>query len=392
MNSLNAALVAYLMVFFQQAVVALGWLVGASVLPAALRRAALCWAAHAAGGGMALLVFLYAGLLQGSPGLRALGNLLMVGSLIALQRGLWHFARRPLRWRAHSALLAATLGVSWLGLSPAFASLRIAVVSGLLCGLALWISADVYRHARQHIPWRPAALVLVLPLLVGAMVFLLRMARTVLEPEEMRAEFTADTVFNVGFAMAYQVLVLAFQLSLMGLVVAHLTGDLRRASRYDALTGLLNRSATDEALADEVQRARRLKQPFAVLMIDADHFKALNDRYGHAAGDRALQHMATLMMAQMRDIDRFGRWGGEEFVAVLPASEIAEAGVLAERLRERVAALPLYGEDGPIAMTVSVGAAQWRGDGEAPAELLERADAALYRAKSAGRNRVEMAP
>jgi diguanylate cyclase (GGDEF)-like protein len=371
-------------------VLASGWWVGARVLPAAIGRAAAYWAVHAAAGGVALALFVQAAMLGGNPYVRVLGNVLMVMSVLALQRGLWHFTRRPLRWGAPAAALAATMAASWLGLYPAWVPLRIAVVSGLLGALTLWIAADVYRHARAQIPWRAAALVLVLPLLAGAMAFLVRAARAVLEPDEMRAEFTADTLFNVAFAVAYQVLVLAFQLSLLGLVVSQLTGELRRASRYDALTGLLNRRATDAALADEVQRARRLRQPFSVLMIDADHFKLLNDRYGHAAGDRALQHMATLMMAQMRDIDRFGRWGGEEFVAVLPASEIGEAGVLAERLRERVAALPLYAEEGSIAMTVSVGVAQWRGNGETPAELLERADAALYRAKSAGRNRVEL--
>lgn len=390
MNTLNTTLVAFVMVFFQQMVLASGWWVGARVLPAAIGRAAAYWAVHAAAGGVALAMFVQAAMLDGNPYVRALGNVLMVVSVLALQRGLWHFTRRPLRWGAPAAALAVTAAASWLGLYPAWVPLRIAVVSGLLGVLTLWIAADVYRHARVQIPWRAAALVLVLPLLAGAVAFLVRAVRAVLEPDEMRAEFTADTLFNVAFAVAYQVLVLAFQLSLLGLVVSQLTGELRRASRYDALTGLLNRRATDAALADEVQRARRLRQPFSVLMIDADHFKTVNDRYGHAVGDRGLQHMATLMMAQMRDIDRFGRWGGEEFVAVLPASEIGEAGVLAERLRERVAALPLYAEEGSIAMTVSVGVAQWRGNGETPAELLERADAALYRAKSAGRNRVEL--
>jgi diguanylate cyclase (GGDEF)-like protein len=358
MNTLNTTLVAFVMVFFQQMVLASGWWVGARVLPAAIGRAAAYWAVHAAAGGVALAMFVQAAMLDGNPYVRALGNVLMVVSVLALQRGLWHFTRRPLRWGAPAAALAVTAAASWLGLYPAWVPLRIAVVSGLLGALTLWIAADVYRHARVQIPWRAAALVLVLPLLAGAAAFLVRAVRALLEPDEMRAEFTADTLFNVAFAVAYQVLVLAFQLSLLGLVVSQLTGELRRASRYDALTGLLNRRATDAALADEVQRARRLRQPFSVLMIDADHFKTVNDRYGHAVGDRGLQHMATLMMAQMRDIDRFGRWGGEEFVAVLPASEIGEAGVLAERLRERVAALPLYAEEGSIAMTVSVGVAQ----------------------------------
>ena len=165
--------------------------------------------------------------------------------------------------------------------------------------------------------------------------------------------------------------------------------ELRRSSRYDALTGLLNRRAMQAALEEQVQRSRRLGEPFSVLMLDADHFKAVNDVQGHAAGDRALQHLGTLLAAQMRDIDRVGRWGGEEFVVLLPGASLGQAGEVAERLRERVQALPLRWQDQAVPLTVSAGVSQWGEGGDELAALLARADAALYRAKAAGRNRVE---
>ena len=98
-------------------------------------------------------------------------------------------------------------------------------------------------------------------------------------------------------------------------------------------------SGLREALGSELHRSRRLGEPFSVLMLDADHFKEINDRHGHAAGDRALQHLGTLLAAHMRDIDRVCRYGGEEFVVLLPGTGLADARVTAERLREKVQGL-----------------------------------------------------
>ena len=184
-------------------------------------------------------------------------------------------------------------------------------------------------------------------------------------------------------------LTLTFQLTLLALVFSRLVAELHRRSRRDALTGVMNRRALDDALADEAHRAQRLGVPFSVLMIDADHFKSINDRFGHAAGDRALQHLATLMGAQMRDIDRLGRYGGEEFLVLLPGTALEQAAQAGERMRERVEAVPLMWQGAPMPLRVSVGIAAWRGADDALEPLLARADAALYGAKRAGRNRVQ---
>jgi diguanylate cyclase (GGDEF)-like protein len=228
------------------------------------------------------------------------------------------------------------------------------------------------------------------PLAVGGLVFALRSVRALLIPAGAVHEVSADTLGNFIAAFVYLVITLTFQLTLLALVFSRLVAQLQRTSRRDALTGVMNRRALDDALVDEEHRARRLQAPFAVLMIDADHFKSNNDRFGHAGGDRALQHLAALMGAQMRDIDRLGRYGGEEFVALLPGTTLEQAQAAGERVRERVEAVPLIWQETPVALSVSVGIAAWQGGDDALAAMLARADGALYAAKRAGRNCVRV--
>jgi diguanylate cyclase (GGDEF)-like protein len=127
-------------------------------------------------------------------------------------------------------------------------------------------------------------------------------------------------------------------------------------------------------------------------MIDIDHFKAVNDRHGHDTGDRALAHVAWLMAQALGPADLPGRFGGEEFVVLLPAARLEQAQAQAERLRQRVRGQPLELDGGPLALSVSIGVAEWAGPDEDIARLLARADEALYRAKHQGRDRVEASP
>jgi diguanylate cyclase (GGDEF)-like protein len=389
MPSLSATEIAFLMVACQQAVLGFGWLAGAALMPES-RRAALHWALYAALSAVSLVLFVVAVKPAIEP-LRALANLCIVASLVALQRGVWAFFACAGPWRWHALVMMATTTVTVLGLDPAHGAWRVAIISGALSALCLSVGWDLQREARARMELRWGA-VLAVPLLLGGLVFGLRAARAVVSPGTIVAEVTADSSLNVSAAFAYLVIALVFQLTLVALVVTRGVVELRRHSRHDALTGLLTRRAAQQALEDEVQRSRRLGEPFSLLMIDADHFKAINDAQGHAAGDRALQHLGTLLAAQMRDIDRVGRWGGEEFVVLLPGATLPQAQEVAERLRERCQALPPRWQDEVLPLTLSIGVAQWAGPGDELAALLERADAALYRAKAAGRNRVEAEP
>ena len=169
----------------------------------------------------------------------------------------------------------------------------------------------------------------------------------------------------------------------------------REALRYhatrDALTGLWNRAAILEILDRESTRAAREGAPLAVLIADVDHFKAVNDTSGHAAGDDVLREVATRLVRSVRPYDSVGRYGGEEFLFVLPHCEPSEAAGVAERVRCAVSGEPIGIPQGTVSVTVSLGVAASRGIGDTDATV-RAADAALYRAKDAGRDRVEHAP
>ncbi|HEY3706089.1 MAG TPA: sensor domain-containing diguanylate cyclase [Terracidiphilus sp.] len=162
---------------------------------------------------------------------------------------------------------------------------------------------------------------------------------------------------------------------------------LRKMVRTDALTGLGNRRLFEERLRKEWKLAQRLHIPLSLLMIDVDHFKAINDQHGHATGDEVLSRIGRALDRTIRGSDTCARYGGEEFAILLPATGLAEAAGLAEGLRRTVADTPCAG----LSVTISIGVAceqPSREDKESP-RLIERADAALYAAKTAGRNRVE---
>jgi diguanylate cyclase (GGDEF)-like protein/PAS domain S-box-containing protein len=166
--------------------------------------------------------------------------------------------------------------------------------------------------------------------------------------------------------------------------------ELRRLATTDHLTGLANRRHFLGQMDLELDRFKRYTRPTALLMIDFDHFKQVNDTYGHAAGDRALQHFASVAQAVLRRTDLLGRLGGEEFAALLPGADLEGARHLAERLRETLANAPILLETGNIALTVSIGVAPFSLADLETSAILGRADRALYRAKDQGRNRVEM--
>lgn len=157
-------------------------------------------------------------------------------------------------------------------------------------------------------------------------------------------------------------------------------------ARFDSLTGVLSRRAILEALDEEVERARRHGDGLACLMLDLDHFKTFNDRYGHQFGDRVLRRVARVIAELCRAYDHLGRYGGEEFLLILPETRVDGAVAFAERVRHAVAATALNGNDERI--TLSIGVTEWLSDDGSPAMLVAEADQALFEAKAAGRNQV----
>jgi diguanylate cyclase (GGDEF)-like protein len=178
-----------------------------------------------------------------------------------------------------------------------------------------------------------------------------------------------------------------------GARIVELEEALRVQATHDSLTGAWNHGAIVEMLERELARSRREMTTLGLVMADLDHFKQVNDRYGHLAGDEVLQAAAQRMTRLLRRYDCLGRYGGEEFLILLPGCQAADAAGLAERLRRSVAAEPVATTAGLISFTMSLGVTASNCNEQTSAEvLLQRADSALYQAKRLGRNQVSVVP
>ena len=385
LSALTATQVAFLQIAVLQAVAACVWALGAWFVRGD-RLALAHWSAYSA---LSSVTWTMLSLNLQSPPLLAI----VVGmcAAIALRGGIRRFVGLGPGWQLPLALLLLVLLFGALADNPDLRPMQAGVNFGVLCLLYAGMALDIGRHARDDLHWRwPWAMSL--PLLLGAFGFGSRAVRALLWPESLWAEMNVHSGLNVMSALSYVVLVLLMHATLMALVVARLVGHLQRLARRDGLTGLLNRRAMHDLLDRQMRQRRRADDAFSVLMIDVDDFKSVNDRHGHEAGDRALTHLSRLMTQALRAEDRIGRFGGEEFLVLLPSSDRVRALVQAERLRLEVQLRPLQLEGLSLPLSVSIGVAQWAGNVEDASRLLARADAALYRAKHLGRNRVEPAP
>ncbi len=195
-----------------------------------------------------------------------------------------------------------------------------------------------------------------------------------------------------GLAMAgLAIIVLIARLARRRRQLTVLNVELARLAAVDPLTGLRNRRAIEEYVHDALSAARRHDLPLSVLVIDVDHFKNFNDTLGHRGGDTVLAHTARVLDGALRAEDAIGRWGGEEFLVVLPGTDEEGALHATERLRTALAAdQPEDARARGLAVTVTIGVAEWRH--EEMSELISRADAALYRGKAAGRDMAQVSP
>jgi len=170
--------------------------------------------------------------------------------------------------------------------------------------------------------------------------------------------------------------------------IVDLEEKLRRQATHDALTRILNRGAIMERIAIEMERAYRENENLCIAMVDLDHFKDVNDTFGHSAGDTVLCETASRMSSVLRPYDSIGRYGGEEFIVVFPRCDVSAAAAIAERIRRSISIAPVGARNERISVTASIGIAEARNSKDADAVIRE-ADRALFRAKQAGRNRIE---
>lgn len=196
--------------------------------------------------------------------------------------------------------------------------------------------------------------------------------------------------WGLFFIVCGSVTVPALFLALLLLIQTRLSEQMQAALTFDSLTRAYSRRSILDELDHELQRCSRMGGQLAVLVLDIDHFKSINDRYGHAAGDTALRHYAQVVQNAVRNSDRFGRLGGEEFVLLMYDCDPARALIHAQRVCDALRDTPLYLQGGEVQMTTSGGLASYQ-PGDSADVILARADVALYRAKEQGRDRVEMA-
>ncbi len=313
-------------------------------------------------------------------------------SLLACTTVLMLALRRMLRSRRRARDIAWIGGLAAAGIAAGLASgsatgPQLAGTLGATAMAALAVR-EVLRGIGQRLSG-PITLAMTLPFAALAALGLAHAAELVLVPGWAEHIRSGDLP-RPGRAVMWFAVTASITLSLIALMIWRLVTRIQHLTFRDPLTGALNRRAFEQALADAQAQLQR-GHGFALAMIDIDHFKRINDQHGHAAGDAALQHCVRIWQASLREVDRLGRLGGEEFCVLLPLAapgDLATAAGVVERLRASLAAQPLpwQGQDLPLSASFGV-ALPVVGDAQGEVALV-RADAELYRAKAEGRNRV----
>jgi diguanylate cyclase (GGDEF)-like protein len=315
------------------------------------------------------------------------GDVLAVVSFALLGAAVPGITTRQMAWKPAAAVVAAAalllLALPYDGDLRWQARIVNATGAGLTlaAGIAAW--RGLGRTASGHRTPAPLAL----PLFLIALMMAVRCVESFIQPGSS-PDLREPTEFNHVFLWTALVLTLLQNATLAFLVMMRLILRIERLLERDPLTDMLNRRAFDQAL-DQAHAWLQRGRGYALVMIDMDRFKQLNDNLGHAAGDAALRQMVRELQPCVREVDRFGRLGGEEFCVLLPDTDIAGAALVAERMRALVHQAPLrwLEQDWPLSASFGIAEAE-RGDASGDA-VLARADAAMYRAKSQGRNVVQ---
>jgi diguanylate cyclase (GGDEF)-like protein len=376
------------LILLQQGLFGLLWL-GAARLRLA-RRPAWHWAAMAGlvALGMSLLLQRGQAPLWVSVGL---GNALMLAAFVALRRGVQRFAHAAPGDREHAVVLAAGAISALATAVPGLHPLPAVLLAGVSMAWTLLRGAGEIRRGLAAEFGRSAAWWCAAPMALLALLFLFRSGVALTLPEAFQNYLRkpgGDSPVPAYVALIFSLLL---QANLIALVMLRLVRRLQYQSDHDMLTGLLSRRPMESLLQAETQRQQRFGRPFALLSIDIDHFKQINDRWGHAVGDEVLKRVAQALHAHARDVDSVARMGGEEFCVLLPAADLAGAEGVATRMLEAVRTLNHPETDGALQVTISIGVAVMEEPAEPIQALQRRLDQALYSAKAEGRNRVRHA-
>jgi diguanylate cyclase (GGDEF)-like protein len=389
---LNTNHIIVAVIVLQQGVVAGVWLLLAWLGMA--RRACLQWgmATLALAAGMAVVLL--------RPQLPpvvgdAVPNVLNIAGFVLVLRGMRLFARQPPRdGELLAMLLVPCAGVLAAAVLELGRNWVVVAAAGGMAWPVLRSVGTVLFGLRDEFG-RRAALLLTAPLVIVGALLLVRVGAALLALA--RGETTGQSLLSagtpqLGIVFVFLAMGLVLNFGFGGMVVLRLVNRLRHLSLHDVLTGLLNRRGLEQRLAHERERQRRHGTPMALLSVDVDHFKRVNDQHGHAAGDAVLVGVARLLQREARSLDVVARMGGEEFCLLLPATGRDGAWQLAQRLLRAHREHTHEVGGSTVTVTISIGLALAEDPREPDADLWRRVDAALYRAKSAGRDRAEVAP
>jgi diguanylate cyclase (GGDEF)-like protein len=317
----------------------------------------------------------------------ALANATILAALVIAHRSLRLFfggaPRDLLGWGLTLALFAYLLVYSALIPSMVARSVAIAVAIAIVMARAAFLlrsrapaASRLSCRFTEFVFWAAGATALT------------RAAFTLLAGSENLME---PSLLNSATFLAYAAFTMVTTLGVMWMDIETLQAELVHAAQYDSLTNIFNRGTFLAECEREVSRSSRGGAAFSLAIFDLDHFKQVNDRYGHPAGDQVLKAFAEVMRSGIRKYDTVGRYGGEEFALLMPQTGKDTAVRVAERIRQALEARGVNVEVGRIDVTVSAGVATYGADGEVWDSLLSAADTALYEAKNAGRNRVSTA-
>ena len=330
---------------------------------------------------------------QASPWLTVvLANTLTVLSFVALRRGSQVFGRLAPTDREHAAVALLTIAGLAGTVATGAGMLPVVVVTSAALGWTLLRSASEVVGSLVAEFGPHAARWCAMPTALIGVLFALRAVLAPLLGPEVAGAVNDPGAGNTGTAFAALVFGLVINTTLIAMTVIRLVRRLQYQSDHDVLTNLLSRRAMERLLDAEVQRRRRFGDSHAILSVDIDRFKQINDRWGHAAGDAVLVRVAHALRDASREVDRVARMGGEEFCLLLPGVDQAGAERMAQRLLEVVRGLDHSEIDRSLKVTVSIGLVVVGPGGESLPLLLRRLDDALYAAKHHGRDRFERAP
>lgn len=299
--------------------------------------------------------------------------------------GISVFLGHPVRWWL-VVVSVATVFLSFLYFTyvTPLIGVRIVIISLLISALSLLAAYQLFKDSVPHM--RVVQRLTGLVFLVHAAYLTFRALVTLFQ-EPVKSLFSGSLIQSLAFLDVIVVAIcLTFGFSAM--INRRLQFYLDHLARYDTLTQVHNRRAFEEAVVRELARSRRKETPLSILLLDIDHFKQVNDQYGHTAGDSVLKELAAVIRTVLRSEDVLGRIGGEEFALLLPETKLDEALDISERIRKAIAAVNVEFADQQVGITVSIGVAAQSDLVGNWDDLFVYADQALYRAKQAGRNRV----